>query len=170
MTGSGERPEFETVVGRLVDIDGGICIGGAVGGAIVCGDEMGFWWFVTFVEFDISRSFWRSSNWVWRLFSCSKYTVISLVHWVRPIRKLYIQRTRMFLNHVNGIKLNAFWLVVAKRAFWSILNCGWWIWSLGMNNKLGGVSNWLFQIKLSRSMKWSPTMQPNFYFEGVLSP
>ena len=43
VTGSGERPELETEVGRLVGIDGGICIGGAVGGAIVCGDEMGFW-------------------------------------------------------------------------------------------------------------------------------
>ena len=43
VTGSGERPELETVVGRLVDIDGGICIGDAVGGAIVCDDEMGFW-------------------------------------------------------------------------------------------------------------------------------
>ena len=43
MTGSGERPELETEVGKLVGIDGGISIGGAVGGAIVCGDEMGFW-------------------------------------------------------------------------------------------------------------------------------
>ena len=44
----------------------------------------------------------------------------------------------MFLNHVNSIKLNGFWLVVTKRAFWSILN--WRIWFLWMNNKLGGVS------------------------------
>ena len=43
VTGSGEIPEPEMAVDRLVGIDGGICKGGAVGGAIVCGEEIGFW-------------------------------------------------------------------------------------------------------------------------------
>ena len=43
VTGSGDRPELEIAVSRLVGIDGGICIGGAVDGVIVCGEEMGFW-------------------------------------------------------------------------------------------------------------------------------
>lgn len=43
VTGSGDRPELEIAVGRLVGIDDGICIDGTVDGVIVCGEEMGFW-------------------------------------------------------------------------------------------------------------------------------
>lgn len=73
------------------------------------------------------------------------------------------ERTRMFLNHVNSIKLNAFWLVVAKWAFWSILNWGWRIWFLWMNNNLGGVpTTQPYKKELlfpTDSKKWSPTMR-----------